>query len=69
MSAFPAVFIISLQKAALLETSYFEDRDEEIAKAIFEERNSKDELRSRPVPDEIMKVAKKLHWSRLKFPC
>jgi hypothetical protein len=51
------IFIISSEKSAERKAADVKDRDEGIAPAIFEEQSLTDELCSRPIPDEIMKVA------------
>jgi uncharacterized protein len=54
-----AIFIISSKESTERKAADVKDRDEGIASAIFEERSLADALCSRPIPDEIVKVAKK----------
>lgn len=56
-SGHEATFIISSEESAERKAADVEDRDEGIASAISEERSLTDALCSRPIPDEIMKVA------------
>ncbi len=55
--ALAATFIISSQESAARKDADVKDRDEGIASAISEERPLADALCSRPIPDEIVKVA------------
>ena len=52
-----ATFIIWSQESAERKAADVKDRDEGIASAILKERSLTDALCSRPIPDEIMKVA------------
>ncbi len=54
-----ATFIISSRESAERKAADVKDRDEGIASAILKERSLTDALCSRPIPDEIMKVAAK----------
>lgn len=51
-------FTISPEKSGEPEASAVEDRDDRIASAISEKQSSTDALRSRPISDEMGKVAK-----------
>ncbi len=55
--SYGAIFIISSQESAVRKDADVKDRDEGIASAISEERSLTDALCSRPIPDEIVKVA------------
>ncbi len=59
-----ATFIISSRESAERKAADVKDRDEGIASAISEERSLTDALCSRPIPDEIMKVAEKFKNSK-----